>query len=181
MPVKSWGILIGASAGLVIFASLAGWFAWRLIRGNRDQLLASGALVPEQQFTLTETGEVLLLLETPRMVINFPHLKFMVVEVATGATTLMEYHYARAQGAVRGVSTVRIPFGQMAVSRPGAYLVRVTGLDAAGDYSRSRILLSRPYLGRMTLQIVGIVLCGVTALLCLILAAWQVFPPQTGQ
>jgi hypothetical protein len=79
------------------------------------------------------------------------------------------------------VRTVRIPFGRVTVARPGGYLVRVTGLDPARDYSRTRILLSRPYLGRMAVQIVGIVLCGVAALLCLILASWQVFPPQTAR
>jgi hypothetical protein len=181
MAVKSWGALLGAGAGLVVLSCGVTWFALRLIRSNRDQLLASGALIPEQQFTLAETGEVVLLLETPRMAVSYPHLTFVVVETATGSATQMVYDYARAQGAVRGVSTVRIPFGRLTVQRPGAYLVRVTGLDAARDYSGSRILLSRPYLGRMALQIVGIVLCAVGALLCLILAAWQIFPPQAAR
>jgi hypothetical protein len=66
----------------------------------------------------------------------------------------------------------------MTVPRPGTYLVRVTGLEPGKDYSGSRILLSRPYLGRMALQIVAIVICAVAALLCLILAAWQISPPR---
>jgi hypothetical protein len=178
MMIKSSGILIGASAGLIVLACLVAWLALRLIRSNRDQLLANGALVPEQQFTLAEPGEILLLLETPRMQSGYSNLQFAVVDQATGATTQMHYEYARAQGAVRGFSTVRVPFGRMTVPRPGTYLVRVTGLEAGKDYSGSRILLSRPYLGRMAFQIVAIVICAMGALLCLILAAWQIFPPQ---
>jgi hypothetical protein len=181
MAIKSSGTLVGAGAGFVILACMAGWFAWRLIRSNRDQVLASGALVPEQQFNLAGSGEVLILLETPRLEVSYPNLKFAVVELATGTTTTMSYHYTQAQGAVHVVSTVRIPFGSLTAPRPGAYLVRVTGLDPTHDYSRLRILVSRPYLGRMTVQIVGIVLCSIAALLCLILATWQIFPPQSSR
>lgn len=178
MAAKSTGILIGASAGLIVFACLVAWLALRLIRSNRDQLVASGALVPEQQLTVAAPGEIVLLLETPRLQSGYSSLQFTVIDQATGTTTQMHYEYATGQGAVRGFSTVRIPFGRMTVPRPGTYLVRVTGLEAGKDYSESRILLSRPYLGRMVLQIVAIVICAVAALLCLILAAWQIFPPQ---
>jgi hypothetical protein len=178
MIVKSWGILVGAGAGLLVFACLVTWCALRLIRSNRDQVLGSSALVPAAEFDLAEAGEVVVLLETPRMESGYAKVKFAVTDQGTGATTEMPYQYARARGAVRGMSTVRIPFGRLTVARPGKLVVRVSGLDAVHDYSGSRIVLSRPYLGRMALQIVGIVVCAVAALLCLILGAWQIFPPQ---
>jgi hypothetical protein len=178
MAVRSWGILIGASAGLVVLACLVGWLALRLIRSNRDQLLASGALVPEQQLTIPAARDVILLLETPRMQTNYSQLAFELVDQATGAGTTMRYDYARAQGAVHGMSTMRIPFGRMTVKEAGTYSVRVSGMEAGTNYAGWRIVLSRPYLGRMVLQIVGIVFCAVGALLCLILAAWQIFPPH---
>ena len=91
----------------------------------------------------------------------------------------MKYEYMRAQGAVYGVTTMRVPLGRMTAQRAGAYSMRVTGLQAGKDYSACRILLSRPYLGRMVLQIIGIVICGVGMLLSLLLGLWQVLPLQS--
>ncbi|MEP6709735.1 MAG: hypothetical protein ABJB32_06345, partial [Verrucomicrobiota bacterium] len=42
-------------------------------------------------------------------------------------------------------------------------------------------LLSRPYLGRMVLQIIGIVVCSVGMLLSLLLGLWQVLPLQSDE
>jgi hypothetical protein len=88
----------------------------------------------------------------------------------------MKYGYGRAQGATYGVSTARVPFGRMTAQRAGAYRVRVGGLQTGHDYSRYRIFLSRPYLGRLVAQIIAIVICGVGLLLSLLLALWQVLP-----
>ena len=75
---------------------------------------------------------------------------------------------------------MRVPLGRVVVQRPGSYLVRIDGLQAESDYSNSRLLLSRPYLGRMVLQIIGIVICAIGFLLSLLLGWWQVLPLQQG-
>ena len=90
----------------------------------------------------------------------------------------MKYDFARAQGAVYGLTTMRVPLGRMTAPRAGTYLVRVSGLQMGKDYSASRILLSRPYLGRMVGQILGIVVCAIGMLLSLLAASWQIFPLQ---
>jgi hypothetical protein len=150
------------------------------LRSNRKQILATGALVPEQALEIGEPGDLVLLLETPRFGSEYRNFEFEIIEQATGAATKMKYDYARAQGATYGVSTARVPFGRMTAQRTGAYLVRVAGLQSGHDYSRYRIFLSRPYLGRLVAQIIGIVICGVGMLLSLLLALWQVLPLEQG-
>lgn len=180
MIVKSWDLLVLASVLLVTFGGLLVRFVRQLVRSNRDQILAVAALLPEQEVTISEPGEILLLLETPRFGSAFRNFQFEVVEAATGQSTRMKYEYLRAQGAVYGVTTMRIPLGRMTAQQAGIFLVRVFGLQAGTDYSTSRIMFSRPYLGRMVGQILGIVVCGIGMLLSLLFALWQLFPLQSG-
>jgi hypothetical protein len=180
MTVKSWNVLILTSVLFVTLGSLLIWIVIRLVRSNRDQVLATGPLVAEQELTIREPGELVLLVETPRFRSDHRNFEFQVVEKATGQATSMKYDFVRAQGAVYGLTTMRVPIGRMTAQRAGDYLVRVAGLLANKDYSSSRILLSRAYLGRMVLQIIGIVVCAVGMLLSLLLALWQVLPLERG-
>jgi len=180
MIVKSWSILVLASLLFVILACVLTQFVMRLLRSNREQILATGALVPEQQLIVREPGDVVLLLETPRLGSAYWKFEFDIREEETGQTTKLKYDYMRAQGAVRGVTTTRVPLGRIMAHQAGAFLVRVSGLEADKDYSGSRVMFSRPYLGRMVAQILGIVICGIGMLLSLLFASWQIFPLQGG-
>jgi len=180
MIVKSWSMLVLASVVFVLLGCVLTWFVARLLRSNREQMLATAALVTEQELTIREPGEVVLLLETPRFGSDYRNFEFEVVEKATGQTTKMKYDYMRAQGAVYGVTTMRVPLGRMTAQHAGTFLVRVSGLQVGKDYSGSRVMFSRPYLGRMVSQILGIVVCGIGMLLSLLFALWQIFPLQGG-
>jgi hypothetical protein len=180
MIVKSWSILVIASISFVALGCVLAWIVARLFRSNREQILATGALLPEQELPLREPGELLLLLEAPRFGSEHRNFEFEIIEPATSAATKMKYNYARAQGATYGVGTARVPFGRVTLSTAGLYRVRVTGMQSGHDYSRYRILLSRPYLGRLVLQIIGIVICGIGMLLNLLLALWQALPLERG-
>jgi len=173
-------LLVASIMAFFLLSGLLVWVVARLLRSNREQLLASGPMTPEQEFALREAVALLLLIEVPRFGSDFRHLEFEVVERASGRTTKLSYDFVRAQGAVYGVTTMRIPLGQVTVERPGSYLVRVGGLQQGADYSRCRIMFSRPYLRRMVLQIIGIVICAIGMLLTLLLALWQVLPLQQG-
>src|SRR2546423_2325689 len=176
--VKSWNVLILASLSFVALSGLLIWIVLRLLRGNRNQLLATGPLLPSQELTIPEPGELLLLLETPRFGSDYRDFEFEDTEKETGRTTKMKYNFARASGTTYGVTTMRVPLGRMIAPRAGAYLIRIARLQSDKDYSRSRLFLSRPYIARMVLHIIGIVVCGVGMLLSLLLALWQVLPLQ---
>ena len=177
--VKSWSVLVVAGAVFLTLGCLLIWVVAQLIRKNREQILATAALVAEQELAIREPGELVLLLETPRFGTDYRNFEFDIIENATGQRTHMKYEYMRAQGAVYGMTTMRVPLGRMMAQRAGTYLMRVTSLQTGKDYSACRILLSRPYLGRMVLQIIGIVVCAVGMLLSLILGSWQVLPLQS--
>ncbi len=180
LDVKSWPLLIAASAGFVVFGSLLITVITSLVRSNRRQIVAAGPLVEEQEFELKEAQPLLLLVEVPRLGSGFRDLEFQVTEKSTGRVTSLSYNFLRAQGAVYGVTTMRVPIGRIDPTRPGSYLLRALGLQTGADFSRSRIMLSRPYLGRMVAQIIGIVICGIGLLLSLLFGLWQVLPLQQG-
>jgi hypothetical protein len=92
-------------------------------------------MIAEQQFVLRETGQLLLLVEVPRIGSNFRQLEFELLEKATGQSTRMHYDFMRAQGAVYGVTTMRVPIGRFVAQREGSYLMRITGLQSDADYS----------------------------------------------
>jgi len=96
MIVKSWGVLLLASSLFLALSCLLTWLAIRFLRSNRDQVLATGALMPEQELTISEPGELVLLLETPRLSSDYRNFEFEIVEQATGEKARMKYGYARA-------------------------------------------------------------------------------------
>ncbi len=180
MVIKSLPLLVAASAAFFFLGGLLVWAVTRLMRSNREQFVAGGPFMAEQEFMISAPAALVLLVEVPRFGSDFRQLEFEVVDKAGGEPTKLRYDFVRAQGAVYGVTTMRVPIGRVTVQRPGSYLVRVDGLQPGADYSRCRIMLSRPYLGRMVLQIISIVICAIGTLLSLLLALWQVLPLQQG-
>jgi hypothetical protein len=176
--IRSLPLFFLALVAFLVFATLLVWVIARLIRSNRAQVIASGPLVAEQEMAVPEAADSLVVLEVPRFGSDHRTWQIDLTEHATNETTQLRYDPLRAQGAVYGVGTMRVPFGRIRLPRAGRYRVRVGGLTPGKDYSKSRIILSRPYLGRMILQIIGIVLFAIGMLLSLLLGLWQVLPLQ---
>ena len=172
MMIKSWTWLWVAGAALVFFGSALAWLAMLLLRGNRSDVMAMLPLAPEQNVELRAAGEVLLRIEVPRRATDYRQFQFALVEPQTGKITTMTYNPLTASGAVYGTTTMKVPIGRMTATLPGSHIVRVAGMTAGKDYSAYRLMLSRPYLGRMIFQIVGIVTCGVGTLLSLLWGLW---------
>jgi hypothetical protein len=167
----SYGLLAVAGAVFVVLAIGLVMCISSLVRGNRQDLLASAPVVGESEITLSSAGEVTILIETPRTSADFRAFQIQLLEKKTGQISTMTYSYVTAQGAVYGVSMMQVPFGRFAANA-GDYFVRVSGLRPGQDYSSYKLIVSRPYMGRMVLQIIGIVLCGVGMLGSVIWSAW---------
>jgi hypothetical protein len=148
------------------------WSIVSLVRSNSSDILATVPVVPEQEINLPSAGDALVMLEVPRVGSDFRNFQIELVERQTGQAVTMKYSYVTAQGAVYGFSTMQVPFGRVQAARAGIYQVRIVGLQAGNDYSSHRLMLSRPYMGRMVMQILAIVFCGVGMLLSVIYAAW---------
>lgn len=172
MAVKSLGLLVTAGVfftllgiGLVSFITL-------LIRGNQNSVLKSTTLVSGQEVRLDSIGEVVVLLEVPRISREFRNFQLHFTNRETGQQIALQYRYLTAQKSVYGVTTMKVPFGRMANTAPATWSVNVSGLEPGKDYSNYRLIFSRPYIGRMAMQIIGIVVCGVGMLLCVIWSCW---------
>src|SRR5258707_1203684 len=104
------------------------------------------------------------MIETPRLAADYRAFQIQWMDKQTGQALVLNYSFARAQGAAYGVTTMQVPFGRM-TAHAGVYVVRITGLQIGKNYSDYRLILSRPYMGRIAMQVVGIMLCGVGMLL----------------
>ncbi len=164
-----------AFAGLIFLflGAAASWCVASMLRNNRKDILVSTPIAPELEFRLPSTGMARLLVESPRTSASYRNMRIELTEQQTGETVSAEYSLVTAQGAVYGLSTMQVPFGPPRMLRAGVYRARIGGLDSAIDNSRYRLIISRPYMARLVLQIIVLVLCGVAMLLDLIWAVWS--------
>ncbi len=172
MTAHATGPLAIAAVAILLFGVGLAFSVIGLIRGNREDLLASAPIVSEQEVTLATSGEVLVLIDNPRTATDFRCFQIQLMDRQSGRLTTMSYSVVTAQGAVYGVGQMQVPFGRFN-ARAGPYILRIQGLQSGVDYSRSALILSRPYIGRMVRQILGIVLCGLGMLLSAIWGAWM--------
>jgi len=143
----------------------------KLVAGNRGDLLAWAPLAGEGQLALRSAGEVVVMLEVPRLSTDYRNFQIQLLDRQSGQVTVLRFSYATAQSSVYGITTVQVPFGRFE-AHASVYETRVSGLTPGADYSRYRLILSRPYIGRMAIQIVAIVLCGAGMLGSLIWGCW---------
>jgi hypothetical protein len=164
-----------ACAGLVfvLCAAAAVWLAHRLVRSNRASLVARLPAIQEQNFTVKEAGELVVSLEVPQLTTAFRDWEVEVTETQSRRIHRMRWGGPRSTGTVKGFSAVKVPIGRLLLTQPETLNFRLKGLAPGSDYASSHIVLARPHLTRMALQIAGIVLCAVGALLCLLWGLWQ--------
>jgi len=172
MIIKSWPLLGLAGIIFVLLTPVLVWCVSSLVRANRSDLVVSAGFAREQEIEIPTAGELVILVETPRLSSDFGDFQIELTDKETGQRTLAKYSYTGSQGAIHGLDTAKTPYGRMSIRAPGAYTVRMNGLNPAKNYAGYRVLLSRPYLGRMAFQIVGIVFSAAGMLLSVIWAAW---------
>jgi len=170
--IQSKGLLVFAGVAFILFGIALVWCVVSMLKSNRTDILASAPLAVEQEIQIPYTSKARILLETPRTSSEYSNLRIELIERQTGRSVTGAYSFVTAQGAVYGVTTMQVPFGPEMSLPAGVYLARISGLQAGNDYSRYRLLISRPYIGRLTLQIIALVLCGVAMMLDLVWAAW---------
>ncbi len=144
----------------------------RLIRSNRAAIISTLPLLPEQIIAVESPGELVVSVEVPRMATDYRQWEFEFVDANTRRIHSMKYGGPRATGTVTGISTIKIPIGRLTFAEPHTLTLRVKGLAPDVNYSTYHVVLARPHLARMALQIVGLVLCGVGTLLSLLRGLW---------
>jgi hypothetical protein len=172
MMIKSGIGLAAAGIACVLFCIGAGWIAMRLIRSNRAAVITTLPVVSEQNVAVNSPGELVVSIEVPRMATEYRQWEIEVTVGSTRQLHLMKWGGPRSTGAVTGISTVKVPVGRLTLARPDTLSVLMKGLAPDANYSAYNLVLARPHLARMAVQIVGLVICGVGALLSLIWALW---------
>jgi hypothetical protein len=171
MLVKSVSLLVTAGVLFTLLAFGLIWFIMLLVRGNQNSTLKSTTLA-SQEVRLDHVGEIVVLLEVPRISSEFRNFQLHFTNRATGQQIALQYRYLTAQKSVYGMTTMKVPFGRIANGAPADWSVNISGPEPGKDYSNYRLIFSRPYIGRMAGQIIGIVFCGVGMLLCVIWSCW---------
>lgn len=172
MSTKSAVWIAVAGIAFVFFCVGAAWLALRLIASNRAAVIATLPVKPEQTVAVESPGELVVSVEVPRMTTAYREWEFEILEAGTQRTNRMKWGGPRSTGTVTGMSTIKVPLGRLALARPDTLTVRVNGLGTGADHATSRVILARPHLARMALQIVGLVVCGVGTLLSVIWGLW---------
>src|SRR5688500_882287 len=159
-----------AVAGMVfvVCAAGAGWMALRLVRSNRAAVIATAPLRAEQVVAVAAPGELVVSIEVPRLSTDYRQWEIEIVEAGTRRTHAMKWGGPRSTGNVTGISTIKVPLGRLTLERPESLTVRVKGLASNTNYAQYNIILARPHLARIALQVVGLVFCGVGMLLSLL-------------
>jgi hypothetical protein len=166
-----------AIAAVLFLGCLAGTicFAVGLYRTIQTSVVASLPVDRPAEITMPSC-EMVLEVETPRLSQEYRQLEVQMTEMNTREVTRFAYRPNIFGRESYGVTTMRIPFGRM-LAREGNYLLRIEHLRSGVDYSATRLILSRPYMGRMVGYIIALVLCAVGALGSLIwavsLAGWM--------
>ncbi len=159
--------------GAVLFLGcLAGaiYFAVGLYRTIQTSGLASLPVDRPTEIALP-SSEIVLEVDTPRLSHEYRQFEVQVTEMSTREVTRFAYQPSIVGRESYGVTTMRVPFGRM-LAREGKYLLRIEHLRTGADYSSTRLILSRPYMGRMAGHIIALVLCAAGTLGSLIWSAW---------
>ena len=119
MTVKSWPLLIAAGASVITLGSLLIWAVAKLLRSNREQIVATLPLAREQKFEFSEPSSLLLMVEVPRIGSGFRDLAFEIGDESTGQLTRLSYDFVRARGAYK-----QSPFILEALSQPNGFTDR---------------------------------------------------------
>jgi len=171
MAIRIWTSPAFGSAAVILFLAAFVVIAVRLVRDNRKDVLAAAPLVPEQK-VLLPAGPVILAVEAPRLSVAYRALRFQVSDDGGRPVADLRYRMTTASGAVYGVTRVKVPFGRLTITHPGAFHVRASGLPPDQDPTAYRLVFTRPYLARLALQIIGLVLCFTGAFLALLRVLW---------
>jgi len=141
--------VVGAGAGVALtILSIV-----RLVRLARQPEVARAPVAETASATFAEAGPVELALEGPHFTTLFRGLDFAI---ADGAGRLVPVRKLLLRSTTSGFARVRQALYRVDVPQPGAYTVRVTGIDATRDYRDVAVVFIRPAGAGIVLTIVSL-------------------------
>jgi hypothetical protein len=153
---RSW-LLLTIPVALAALALLA-YTVSSLLRTVRGSVVASAPIRAEQQVTMNGSGDFALNLEGPVFTARPANLRFALSSSQTGTPIALSPIAFRTD--VSSMSRSRVELYAFTIPSPGAYTMRVEGIDPSVDYANHAILITRQYRGALVLHVLALVALG---------------------
>ena len=148
-----------------------------VVRLLKKSILVRVPLVEELAIEFVETGKVVLCMEGPRFSSRFARLKYSLEAEDGSAVSL---HRRLFPAVTSGVSKVRMELRGFSIPVPGRYILRVEGLDRAGQVAeeedpRNQLVFMKPHLLKSLLYTLGITLSSAAFITSLVFSLIRIF------
>jgi hypothetical protein len=153
---RSW-LLLTIPVALAALALLS-LIAFSLLRTVRGSVIASMPIRAEQQVTINSSGAFALNLEGPTLTARPANLRFTLSGAEPGTHIALRPILFRTD--VSSMSRSRLELYSFTIPSPGAYTLRVDGIDPATDYTHKAILITRQYRAALVLHVLALVALG---------------------
>jgi hypothetical protein len=134
-------VVLAAFAGITVGIVLSALSIVRLVRLARQPELARAPIVPQSTVTFAQAGPAELGLEGPLFTSKFRDLGFELLDPA-GQPVRLDRLWTRTSSS--GFARTRLSLYGIHIAQPGAYAVRVTGIDPEIDYRECAVVFVRP-------------------------------------
>jgi hypothetical protein len=153
---RSWLVLTIPVA--LASLGLLGWTALSLLRTVRASVVASLPVLPEQTVTINSSGDLSLNIESALLARRPTNLRFALAS-ADGRSRIALTPVA-LQTHVSSMSRSRIELCAFTRPAPGAYVLRIDGIEPSANYADDAIVITRRYLPALVLHVLALIFLG---------------------
>jgi len=166
MLSRSW-LLLTIPVALAAIGLLS-WTISSLLRTVRGSVIATVPIRAEQRVDINSSGDFAINIEGPGFVRRPTSLHFALSAATSDARIALYPILLRTD--VTSMSRSRMELYSFTIPSPGTFKLHIDGLDAAADYSRDAILITRQFRGALVLHVLALIACGVALIGSLVIS-----------
>lgn len=130
----------------------------RLIRLPASVTEHTLPVIPHQKIEFIDIGEKYLHVEGPRFTTVFSGISFALSDGSTNLPVRLRSVILRS--VMGGMSRAKLLLKTFVIDHAGSYGLQIGGIKEGVDYSNTHIVITKPYLAKLTLNILGLILAG---------------------
>ncbi|HTE43738.1 MAG TPA: hypothetical protein VK636_00730, partial [Gemmatimonadaceae bacterium] len=153
-------LFLTAPAALVAIALLSRTVA-SLLRTVRGSVVTSVPIRTEQRVTFEHDGDMVLNLDGRVLSRGAAGLRFALARVDSAGEVAVALRNVLFRTHVSSASRSRLELYSFTVPSAGAYLLRISGVDPATDYSADTVVFTRPFHGALVFHILSLIVLGI--------------------
>lgn len=155
---RSW-VSLTAPVALVALALLSLTVA-SLLRTVRGSVVASAPIRAEQGLTFNAAGDFVLNFEGPTLASSARSLRFTLTRAQGGPGSLIPLRPVVFRTEVSSSARTRFELYRFTLPSAGSYVLRISGIDPARDFSGNAIVFTRPVRGAIVLHVLWLIVFG---------------------